>query len=179
MAQANWQRAREACPPELMQGGEAGHRAILARLVANPDIVWQIVGDIYDVVKTEEEKAAGLVRQGRRPRRTNVALADVWATVFPEPYTMDPFPEAMLRLLNGRSQRQFARRIPCHQTTLSRLMAGSLTPDLSMLERIAGAAGVMPTFFVEYRALYLGGAVTEVLLAQPNMSVTALQRVGR
>lgn len=172
MAKANFERAKAAYPSCSM--GEQEWIAVFDR---NPDIMWAIVGDIYDAVKTEQEKDAGIRRMGRRPARQATSMEEVFATVFPNQYSMDPFPTAFEKLLNGRSQRQFALKIPCNQGTISRLLSGQVQPDLIMLERIAEVAKVPAHYFVEYRALLIGQMVTRVLLEQPNMGVTAMKRV--
>ncbi len=172
MAKADYERARQLYPSVNM-----GEREWLAAFDRNPDIMWAIVGDVYDAVKTEEEKAAGLRRMGRRPARSASSMEEVYATVFPTVYSMDPFPEALVKLLNGRSQRAFAAKIPCNQGTVSRLLSGQLQPDLVMLERVAAAAKVPPYFFVEYRAQVIGHMVTKILTEQPNMSIAAMKRV--
>lgn len=173
MAKADFERAKERYPSTQM--GEKQWLAFFDT-PAGMHAMGRIIGDIYDVVKAGEEKEAGLQRMGRRPRREG-SLADVYATVFPQPYTMDPFPEAMLKLLNGRSQRAFAPRVPVHQTTLSRLLAGTMTPDVTMLERIAVAAKVHPSYFVEWRALYVSQMVEKVLTQRPNIGVSAYKSV--
>ena len=139
--------------------------------------VGRILGDIYDAVKAEEEKEAGLQRMGRRPRRDG-SLAEVYATIFPQSYTMEPFTVALRDLLRGRSQRAFAPRVPMDQSTLSRLMAGSLQPDLVVLERIALAAKVHPGYFVEYRAQFVGKLMERIFTQQPNMGVKAFRQVN-
>ena len=173
MAKADFAKAKQEYPS--VQMGEAGWLAFFD----TPDgshAVGRILGDIFDAVKAEEEKASGVRRMGRRPGRTG-SLQEVYDTVFPAPYSMDPFPEAMIKLLNGRSQRQFAPKIPVHQTTMSRLMSGALKPDLLMLERIADAARVHPSFFVEYRAMFVGQLLTRIFTARPNMGVAAFREV--
>jgi hypothetical protein len=171
---ADWEAGKARAGEKLHWGAEE----IIAFLDRNPTITYQLVEDIYDEVKTQQEKDQGKVHIGRRPRRTAASMDEVWDTILPQQYSMDPFPEALAKLLNGQSQRAFSRKVPCHQTTLSRLMAGKLEPDLTMLENIARAARVTPAFFVEWRAMYVGGLVTRVLMERPNMSVTALQRVN-
>lgn len=172
MVKANYARAKELYPSCGM--GEAEWVAVFD---AHPDIMWAIVGDIYDAVKTEQEKDAGIRRMGRRPARQADSMDEVYATVFPQQYNMDPFPMAFAQLLQGRSQRAVAQRIPCDQATISRLLSGKKIPDLAMLERIADACRVPPHYFVEYRALLIGGMVTRVLLDQPTMGVTAMKKV--
>lgn len=172
MAKANYERARELYPSVNM-----GEREWIDAFNRNPDIMWSIIGDVYDAVKTEQEKAAGIRRMGRRPARSSTSMEEVYATVFPTVYTSDPFPEALTKLLNGRSQRAFAAKIPCNQGTISRLLSGQTQPDLVMLERVAAAAKVQPYYFAEYRAQVIGQMVVKILMEQPNMSIAAMKRV--
>src|SRR3954471_14766008 len=139
----------------------------------------RILYDIYDEVLTQAERDRGVRQMGRRPVREGVSLEDVFDVVFPQPFTNDPFVESLPKLLAGRSQRAFCQRVPCNQATLSRLMTGRLTPDRLMLERIAEAARVSPSYFVEWRALYLGDMITSVMLQRPNVSVGSLQRLQK
>lgn len=168
MAKADIEKARRLYPSTRM--GEAEWVAFFDT-PAGFSAMGAIIGDIYDEVKAEEEREAGVRRMGRRPGRS-ASLSEVWATVFPAPYSMDPFPEALGKLLNGRSQRAFASKIPCNQSTLSRLLSGEWEPDLVMLERIAEAAKVAPAYFVEWRAMYVGELITKVLTASPNLGIT-------
>lgn len=176
MAKADLERARELYPSTRMD-----EREWLEVFSRNEDIMWAIVGDIYSAVKDEEARDAGVRRVGRRPARSSTSLEDVWSTVFPKQYTMDPFPEALGKLMGERSIRAFALKIPCHYSTLSRLRAGLVAPDMAMLESIAAAAKVSPSYFVEWRAMYVGALITRVLTEQPNMGITALRviRTGR
>lgn len=139
-------------------------------------VLGKLLGDAYGTAKDEEDRQAGTRRTGagrRAPRRAS--LDEVLATVFPDRYAMDPFPEAMVILLAGRSQRAFAKRVPIHQMTLSRLMRGQYPPDVDMLERIAKAAKVHPAYFLEWRAQYIGAVLTNVMIQRPNLSVAAIQ----
>lgn len=116
---------------------------------------------------------------GRRPARKAVSLQEVYDTIFPPQHSMEPFPAAFAKLLNGRSQRSFAAKIPINQSALSRFLSGERKPDLLMLERIAAAAKVSPGYFVEYRAAYVGKLVERVLLAHPNVSIGAHRNVAQ
>lgn len=145
------------------------------RLAENPEALYRIIADSYDIALRDEEKLRGEQRSGRRPKPPQVPLDQVYAAVFPSQYSMDPFRETLEKLMDGRSQRAFARRVPCHQTTLSRLLSGALAPDLAMMERIASAAGVQPWYFVEWRAQFVASVVQSSLMANPNMSVNAIR----
>ena len=175
MAKANLERAKELYPSTYTMGEREW-----VKFFDTPQgfaAMGAIIGDIFDEVKAEEEKEAGVKRMGRRPGRS-ASLAEVYATVFPAAYSMDPFPTALVKLLNGRSQRAFAAKIPCNQSTLSRLLSGEWKPDLSMMESIAAAAKVAPSFFMEWRAMYVGQVITETLLNRPNLSITHLRQVN-
>lgn len=154
-----------------------GEREWVHAFDRDPDIMWKIIGDIYDVVKAEGERAAGIHKMGRRPARTATSLDDVYATVFPTQYSMDPFTVALEKLMDGTTQKVFASRIPCDQGTLSRLVNGRLQPDLTMMERVAQAAKVSPYFFLEYRSMYVGQLITNVLMQRPHMGITAVKKL--
>lgn len=144
----------------------------------NPDIMYRILGDIYDVVKAEEEREAGIRAMGRRPGRSNVSLIDFQQTVFRGGYSMDPFPQALSKLIDGRwSLRGFAMRVPVSAGWLSKLMNGIAEPDFVTLERIADAAKVHPSYFVEWRAMYISQTVETLLRERPNMSVQPVREV--
>ena len=172
MAKADYERARELYPSVTM-----GESEWVEALDNNHDIMWAIIADVYDAVKTEEERDGGLRRLGRRPGRSSNSIAEVWDTVFPAQFSMDPFPLAFEKLLAGRSQHAFARKIPCNQGLVSRLLSGQVSPDLVLLQRVAAAAKVPPYYFVEFRSLWLGHLVTRVLEANPHLGVTAIKKV--
>lgn len=154
-----------------------GEAEWLAALNENDDIMWKIIGDIYDAVKTEEEKDAGIRRMGRRPARQGTSMDEVYATVFPQQYSTDPFGITFRRLMLGRSQTQVAMKIPCNQSTISKYLSGQRMPDVTTMERIAAAVKVPPHYFTEYRAMMLGQLITQILTEQPTMGITAMKRL--
>lgn len=141
------------------------------------DVMWSILADIYNIVKDEEERDAGVRRMGRRPFRAAGSIEELLSTVFPVRYTLEPFSMALNKLIGKRSQRAFAMKIPVNQSTLSRLLAGTIQPDMPMLESVARAAKVHPTFFVEYRGLIIAEIVRRVLTEQPHLGIQAIKRM--
>lgn len=136
----------------------------------------RIFYDIYDEVMSREEREQGQRRIGRRPARDAVSLAAVMAVVKPEEFSNEPLAISLGRLLRGRSQRQFCRRVPIHQSYLSRLLTGDRKPtDLDLLERLAEAADVHPWHFVEWRAAYVGTLITEVMEQSPHVGIGILR----
>lgn len=144
-------------------------------LEGNPEVLHRIIADAYDVVLRDEEKANGIKRSGRRPKPSQVPLGEVVGKVFPQQYSNLPFTKALEDLVSGRSQRQFARRVPCNQATLSKLLRGQYEPDMSMMERLALAGGQGPWYFREWRAQYVGALVTDALMSNPSTGVQAVR----
>lgn len=170
MAKANFDKAKAEYPTI-----DSMHVEEWVQFFASPDGVYamgRIFGDIWEAVMTEEEKARGITRMGRRPRRQGT-LDEVMATVLPQQYTLEPFKVALRGLMGGRSTRAFAPQVPCHQATLVRLLNGDYKPDLAMMESIAKAAKIHPKYFVEYRAGVLAESVRVAMSRQPNLGLRA------
>ncbi len=174
MAKADLERAKELYPSCAMGleewttffGTAAGLKAM-----------GRILYDIYDELMSKEEREAGKRRIGRRPARSAVPLATLMTVVRPEEFSNDPLPVALKRLMRGRSQRAFCRKIPCSQPYLARILTGEIQPGLEFLELIAVAGGVQPWHFPEWRAQYLGALITEVLVESPHLGITAIKGV--
>jgi len=139
----------------------------------------RVIYDIYDELLSVEERNAGVRRIGRRPARPAVPLSEVFDMLFPQEWTNEPFPQALSRLLSGRSHRQFAGKVPMSPSHLSRVLSGEREVNLEMIENIARALGVNPWFFSEWRAQYLGQLITEVLTESPHLGITILKGLRR
>jgi hypothetical protein len=144
---------------------------------ARPDIMWRILGDIYDVVKAEEEKKLGRRAMGRRPSRTGVTIQELYDVVFREPYSNEPFAVALDKLMIGKSLSEIARFVPCDKGYLSRVLNGKVPLTLVLMERVALSVDVHPSYFLEWRAKYLAGLVENVLTRQPNLAIGHMERV--
>ena len=141
----------------------------------------RMIYDVYDEALSGDEYAAGLRRIGRRPRREAVPLRDVLDVVmhmgFGEEFTNDLFPVALAKLMRGRTQGQFALRIPMSQPNLSKILSGAVKPSLPVIESIADAAGVHPWYFVEWRAQFIGDLISEVFTKQPRLGIAAMKTI--
>ena len=139
-----------------------------------PEALWSLVADVVKAAK-----AHGSGKTGRRPAASVGSLDELYEVLFPTQYSIKPFTDTFAHLLGERSQRAFAMRVGFNQATVSRLLAGKTQPTAQIIERIAAAFDVKPTYFAEYRALKLGEVVTDVLLANPDMSADAVRRFVR
>lgn len=146
-----------------------------SRMSDNPDALYRIVADAYDYSLREEEATKGQKRPGRRPKPDVVPLEVVLAKAFPYRVSEVPLGRALAELMGDEPQRPFAKRVPCHQTTLSRMLRGDLEADLEMLGRLAAAGNVPPWYFVEWRAKFVAGVVERALIGAPHMGLSAVR----
>lgn len=138
---------------------------------AQPDVMWQILGDIAKVyVATEGER-----RVGRRPG-VSMSLEDLQKIIEPS-YSMDPITTSLPELIGGRSQRAFAARVPVHHSTLQRFIAGTHVATKEQLEAMAKAGRVGPAYFLEWRQMFVVQALTAVFAERPNLSIAAYKRL--
>jgi hypothetical protein len=172
MPKADFSRAVERYPSVGM--GEAEWLAVFDQ---RPDIMWRIFGDIYDTVKAEEDKRLGRRAMGRRPGRSAVSLTEFYDVVFREPFSNDPFTEALDKLMSGKTLSEIARLVPCDKGYLSRVLNGKVPLTLLLMERIAESVAIHPSYFLEWRAKYLSGLVESVLTERPNLAIGHIQRV--
>jgi hypothetical protein len=171
VGRADFDNAKKLYPSVNM--GEAEWFAYF-QTPAGEQAIGYIMRDIYDEVLALEERDTGRVPMGRRAARPAVPLSTVYAKVFPPAYSNEPFPVALRTLMNGRSIRAFAAKVPMAHVPLHRLLAGADTPDLRLMEAIAAAARVKPTYFLEYRAQFVALMVQQAFLARPHLSIRAI-----
>lgn len=144
-------------------------------LATNPKVLWGLVADVVKAVKAGE----GERRTGRRPAVSVGSLDELYNILFAPCYARLPFPQALVQLLvdSGNTQRSLAEGLFVNQATVSRMLAAKSAPPVEMIERISEVLKVRPTYFLEYRALKIGQLVTEVLLADPQLSADAVRRL--
>jgi transcriptional regulator with XRE-family HTH domain len=169
-ATADWEKAKDRYP--TTGDDEAAWAKVLTE---HPDVMFSVIAYIVKVVKATD----GPRKTGRRPGVTGLSFDDVWDVLYPERFTLVPLVEALPALMVGRSQHQVAPTVPCNQATLSRIIAGKLVPDLSLLRALAVALNVPPTYFIEYRAGRLAQIIQQALIEQPTMSVTLLKQLQK
>lgn len=143
-------------------------------LAENPKVLWGLVADVVKAVKAGE----GERKTGRRPAVSVSSLDELYEVLFPPTYESAAFPTAFSIALGDRSQRRFAEEVGFNQATVSRLLSGKTPPTIEMIERIAYTLNVRPTYFLEYRAMKLGQVVTDVLLANPHLSIDVVRRLA-
>lgn len=141
-----------------------------------PEVMLQILGDIYRETKAEELRAEGRAPTGRRPKSINGNLDDLHRMVTPQ-YSVDSFDVAVRELIGTRSLRAFAAKVPMNHHTLTRMMRGEVKLEMWRLEQIADAGKVNPGYFREYREMQLLEVIGRYFALRPNVSITLTKRI--
>lgn len=137
-------------------------------LAEHPEVLHHILADLHQVA-------------GAKGRPAN--LDDIWELVAPK-YSERPFPEAFLEVKGGRSIRQIAMSVGLHHQTVLRYLSGALpvvsrhdvAGSMRRLELFAKALGVKPSYFAEWRRLWVMSVIDVALEQRPNLSVAIYRR---
>jgi len=140
-----------------------------AYLAENPDVLHRLLADIYQATYGSEKPP------------TLDALWEMMATPL---FSTEPFGEAVLDLLGERSIRWLAQQIGVSHPQLCRYLNGT-RPIVSIhdhrgsmyrIESIAGVLRVHPSFFVEWRRLWVMSLIDSAFAAEPSLSVGIFRR---
>jgi hypothetical protein len=148
------------------------------RMVVDPQIAYRILYDMVDIFRAADERKLGNRRTGRRVK-VRIPKERMVAEVVGLGPSMDPFSVAIIALMDGRSQTQFAQLMGISQGQLSRLMGGTRQLDRQTLEMAAAAGRVPPWYFMEWRAMYVAEWVADLLGHHPNISMKILTQVPK
>lgn len=140
-------------------------------LAEHPDVLHRLLADLYQATYGSE-----------RPP----ALEDLWDLVAVKRFSVEPFGEAAMELLSQRdhSIRWLAQQTGFSHTHLRHLLDGrapivnarDFGASMRQLELIARALRVHPSFFVEWRRLWIMHLLDAAFTVQPNLSVGVFRR---
>lgn len=94
-----------------------------------------------------------------------------------EDYAVVSFPEAFKDLAAGRSIRSLARKCDLSKNHVHRLMTGEMAPDAYAMTQVAKAFGKHPSFFSEWRSMWIANAIVNRLDAQPESSMVLYRKL--
>lgn len=136
----------------------------------NPDVLHRLLADIYEATYGAEAPPT---------------LDDLWKLMSAQPrYASTPFGEALIDALGGRSLRWLATQTGVSQPVLSRLINGDrpvvnikdIRGSTYRLERIAAALRVHPSYFAEWRRMWIMTLLDSAFTAQPTLSIGVYRR---
>lgn len=108
----------------------------------------------------EEDEARSLLRQWRG-----------------EDYSLFPFAETFAAMTEELSQRQVSHKTGLERTMIRRLLDGRVEPDRLTLEMIAKAFKKQPSFFMEYRMLYVANSIVARMQQWPESSISVYRKL--
>lgn len=89
-----------------------------------------------------------------------------------------PFQETFKQMASGMTERQLAHKVGIPRSTLQNLIAGRVQPDAYAMETIAKAFKKEPSFWLEYRILFITRALIERMREYaPEASVSIYQKL--
>lgn len=129
---------------------------------------------IRDILKLEQAVPG---RPGPRPSLDINDAIRRMQQFFGHDFTLLPFVEAFNVLANGRSGRQMARVVDLNRNTIQRLLAGEIEPDGYHMRMVAEGFGKHPSYFLEWRLLYITAAIVRRLEWNPEATVGMFRRL--
>ena len=172
---AEWATARSLCPTE-----EYGTSDWHTHFTEQPDVLLQMLGDVFRVYKSEQRKTAGTSNPqgGRRRNHIEGTLDELLEIVQPK-FSLKPFPEAFRELLGDRTVNSVAIKLGENPRVFRRKVSGQRPLSRYDIEQIAKALGVHPAYFLEWRVETVTTMVANVMVAQPHRSIGFLKVAAR
>jgi transcriptional regulator with XRE-family HTH domain len=123
---------------------------------------------IRDVLKLEQAIPG---RPGPRPSLDTNQATRRLQQLFGNDFTILPFPQALRVLAGRRSIRRIAEAVGLNKALVHRLLLGEIEPDGYVLRCCAEAFGKHPSYFLEWRILYITQAIVRRLEWSPETTI--------
>lgn len=140
-------------------------------LEANPDVLHRLLADIYRATYGADKPPS---------------LEDLWAILEAPEFTGDPFGPAVRELATrrGKSLRWLALQARVDQKHLLRYLSGEsrilsaydIEGSMERIESIARPLRVHPSYFMEWRRLWVMRLMDSAFTAHPDLSVEVFRR---
>lgn len=162
----SWQRLLDTHPLAPQTGSSDFWEEYLAD---HPDVLHRLLADIYQAVYGAE-----------RPP----TLDDLWALMAREEFSSKAFGDAVDDLLAGRSVRWLAQQVGVHHSVMTRFLRGERSiisvhdtkGSMQRIEAVAEALRVHPSYFGEWRRLWIMSLLDGAFANSPSLSVGIFKR---
>lgn len=121
-----------------------------------------------DILKLEQAVPG---RPGPRPALDVADATRRLRQLFGDDFTIEPFHVALNTLAGGRSIRHLAAGTGLHRDCIHRLRRGTMKPDGYMIRQVAKYFGKHPSYFLEWRQLYIIQAIMARLEWSPDTTI--------
>ena len=136
---------------------------------ANPEVMHHLLRDVYVATRGPEHRPS---------------LDDLWKMLEEPRFTDLPFVDAALQLLGDRSLRWLSVQVGMSLGTVHNLMNGKrpvvkpqrVPESMREIEKFARAFRVHPSYFSEWRRLWLMSLLDSAFAAKPELSAALFQR---
>lgn len=129
---------------------------------------------LRDVLKMEQAVPG---RPGPRPALDVASATRRMEQLLGHDYSLRPFPEALRILAGDRSIRNLAHKVKLDFNQVYRLLKGRTEPDGYVMRMCAEAFGKHPSYFLEWRMLFIIQAIMRRLEWSPETSVSLFRRL--
>lgn len=129
---------------------------------------------IRDILKLEQAVPG---RPGPRPSLDVFSATRRMQQLFGNDFSLRPFSDSLKTLAGNRSIRHISSRVHLERSHVHRLLTGVLEPDGYDMRMCAQAFGKHPSYFLEWRHLYIIAAVIRRLEWSPETSVSMFRRM--
>ena len=136
----------------------------------NPDVLHRLLADVYQATYGAEHPPS---------------LDDLWDLMSSPQFSNEPFGVAVKQVLGRRSVNWLAQQTRIGQPVLHRLVHGERPivkiaedPKVSMarIETVARALRVHPSYFAEWRRLWIMSLLDSAFTSQPSLSIGVFRR---
>lgn len=129
---------------------------------------------VKDILKLDQAQPG---RPGPRPALDYEEGVSRLRQYMGQDYALDPFPEALRVLGDGRSIRSLARKTGLSKNHIHRLLTGDISPDAYAMSTIAESFGKHPSYFLEWRTMWIASAIVDRLTSQPESSISMYRKL--
>jgi len=123
---------------------------------------------LRDILKVDQTPAG---RSGPRPVLDRKTATERFRQFQRTDFSMMPFQETFEMLAGDRSIRALAVKIGIDRNMVQKLLAGTRDPDIDLIKLIAKSFKKDPSFFAEYRAAYVLGALEMRMMNSPETTI--------
>lgn len=139
----------------------------------DPKILGAIINDIIKIAISEKG------RPGKRSASNVADIANDLLKLSQLDYAENSFFDSMQIQMKNRSIRQVARNSGLDKMTVRRLYIGEQQPTPYHMEHLAKAFKKNPSYFLEYRALFVCAVLYEMLLTSSDAAVIFYKKIRK
>lgn len=140
----------------------------VAYLTENQDIMYRLLADLH---------SASATSKGQDPKR--LPTVEELRALVTHSYSSDSFGVALKKALGDRSVRWLAGRLGMHHSKIARLISGENSvvllndpvESMKRIESISKELRVHPSYFSEWRRLWVMSLIDGMFESQPNLSI--------